>query len=458
MTVSELELREPQQTQTGTNKLITPLILIGFSIFYFTNVLIRASEKYFWFDELVTMYISRLPNLHGVEQVLAHKIDFNPLLFYVVTRASRAVFGENLIGLRVPQIIGFWILSLCLFRFVSRRAGWLAGLIAMVLPTTTGAFFYAYEARAHGIVLGFCGLALVCWQMAMEEPRKKQWLIWFSVSLLGAAMMHCYGLLIVIPFSIVEILQTLRSRRVNWQIWAALVAPSIIAVAVYIPLLRSYSSMLGGTSFTSIFPASVAQITSFYNFLLYPCIVLIVCALAVIAAGKWIGSRSDAREVQRSAPTVQEIVLAISFLALPVFGLLVAILVHSPFMARYFISAVAGVCILIGLGVGGRGRTRWPAIVLAAVMACSVGWQFSALLWHRYHGKGEPLFEPSTGLFLETTPGNPVTSHQIAIYGYAEVAADCSPTRPRVCLLDSLRAQPAFAPLLREPGQRRFRY
>jgi 4-amino-4-deoxy-L-arabinose transferase-like glycosyltransferase len=84
--------------------------------------------------------------------------DFNPPLFYLIQWDNRALFGEGLIALRLPEIVGFWIFSLCLFRFVSKRAGLLAGWVAMLIPSLSIAYYYAYEVRPHGLVLGFPGL------------------------------------------------------------------------------------------------------------------------------------------------------------------------------------------------------------------------------------------------------------------------------------------------------------
>jgi hypothetical protein len=142
-------------------------LLFGFSIFYFADVCLRASEKYFWYDEFFTLHLSRLPGFGVLWQALREGADFNPPLFYALTKASHAVFGTGQIGTRMPEIVGFWVFCLCLFAFVNRRAGAIAGSIAMLFPMLTGAFYYAYEARPYGVVLGFCGLAMFCWQRSL---------------------------------------------------------------------------------------------------------------------------------------------------------------------------------------------------------------------------------------------------------------------------------------------------
>src|SRR5580704_9894593 len=143
-------------------------VLFSFSALYFVVTCFCASQKLFWIDELYTLYLSRLPDMTSLWAALKQGVDFNPPLFYILTRLSESLFVEVLIAIRLPEIIGFWVFCLCLFRFVSTRTSVLAGAIAMLFPMVTTAWFYAYEARPHGIVLGFAGIALVCWQSAIR--------------------------------------------------------------------------------------------------------------------------------------------------------------------------------------------------------------------------------------------------------------------------------------------------
>src|SRR5579875_1143490 len=215
-------IRSARQPRNAALTWLPPLL---FSVLYFVDVIVRATEKYFWSDELVTLDICRLP-LHSLWPALSHGLDFNPLLFYLISKTSRVVFGESLVGFRVPEMIGFWIVCLCLYRFVNRRAGWLAGSIAMVMPVVTGVFFYAYEARPHALVLACGALALVCWQMTLEQPRSRLWLAGFSTSLFLAGLLHTYAVLLVLPFAIFELVRTVQLRRINWVMWTAIVLPA----------------------------------------------------------------------------------------------------------------------------------------------------------------------------------------------------------------------------------------
>src|ERR1700733_206895 len=153
--------------------------LILFGVFYLGLVL-PASFRPFWYDELFTYNVATLPGFRAMWDALRHGADLNPPFFYVVTHAAVSVFGPTEFGLRTPAIAGFLVMCCCLYAFVAHRAGACYGFIAMLLPVVTGALRWAFEARAYGLMLGFCGLALISWQRAAEASHR-------SVPLAGLA-------------------------------------------------------------------------------------------------------------------------------------------------------------------------------------------------------------------------------------------------------------------------------
>ncbi|MFL6415290.1 MAG: glycosyltransferase family 39 protein [Bryobacteraceae bacterium] len=390
-------------------------LLVAFSVIYFADMLLRASEKYWWYDELFTIYACRLPNFGALWNALSHGFDFNPPLFHILTNASQAVFGEGLISSRLPQILAFWVLCLSLFRFVSRRSGTVAGLIAMIFPLLTTASFYAYEARPHGIILGFAGLALVCWQMAIEQPNRRRWLVGFSGSLLLAFLLHCYALLIVAPFAVAELFRTVQSRRINWPRFVALTTPTVIAAATYIPLLLAYKSLAQGTDFEQGGQAGWGHVAYFYVFLLAPCILVMIFALAllVVNGAKFMGSLAPALARGGDQVAAVELVLALSFLALPAFGVVYAKIAHGPVIGRYFLPTVVGVSMVLGALFAKQRTALWVRVTLALVMVLTIGEPFGRLVWHRYHGWGENLTEPISGRPMNTTPGHPLDRYSM---------------------------------------------
>ena len=388
------------------------LSLLAFTLFYFADVCLRASAKYFWYDEILTLYFSRLPNLTVLWSALHTGIESNPPAFHLLTRAVNTMFGEGLITTRLPEIVSFWIVCLCLFKFVERRAGVLAGIIAMTLPMLTGAYYYAYEARPLIIVVAFCALALLCWDNATNFGGRKRWLIGFSLALFCAFMFHCYAILLVIPFGLAELVSDIRSHRVQWSFWIALSLPLVPAVALYLPLLRAFKAYTQGTDFILIFPPVWSQVFTFYSFLLLPCSVLLIIALALYAFDKANPLENHAQPVTLCF-TSRDMLVVLGLVLLPAFGVLVAQRIHSPYFSRYFLSALLGVCIPFAILTRAAESRRWTARLLALILICSLGLNFGRLLRHRMQGYGESLREPSTGLVLPTDPGHPLESQSL---------------------------------------------
>ncbi len=414
MSAVEAQVRPTRrERRTRLSTLFTYLPPILFSLFYFLVTYLRSSQKYFWFDEFATRDICRLP-MHSVLEVLRQGADFNPPLFFLVTKVSIALLGETLIGMRAPEIVGFWVLCLCIYSIVYRYSGWLAASVAMLLPMVTGAYYYAYEARPHGIVLGMCGLAFVCWQSAIGTSRPRRWLLLFSVCLLAAFLLHCYAILICIPFAVFEVVHFVQGRRIRWPMWISMAAPVSIAIAFYVPLLLSYRKYATNTDYQSLFPPSVGALSGFYVYLVAPCIFVILISVALFAIANVRGFRDSERSRPRTARgPMPEVIVSLGFLFLPVLGVILAVIVRGPFFGRYFLTTSLGLCVLIGLAAGLRHSVNWIAVVLATFLALPVLWNSAALLWHRSHGTAEDLAEPSTGFDMNSSLGGPLERYNL---------------------------------------------
>jgi hypothetical protein len=124
------------------------LWLLGcWTVFYLVVACVLTQEKPFWNDELFTFYISRQPRLPDVWSALLTGAEQIPPLFFMITRTFTAVLGPTQFGFRLPEILGFWLMSVSMFHFVRARSSATCALIAMTFPMVTAAFDYAYEAR-----------------------------------------------------------------------------------------------------------------------------------------------------------------------------------------------------------------------------------------------------------------------------------------------------------------------
>ena len=250
-----------------------------FHFLYLVSTFVVASRKLMWNDELFTFHIARLANVSELWSALMTGADQIPPVFYLITRASFFLFGINHLSIRLPEVVGFWIMSLCLYQFVSRRSSALYGFVAMLFPLVITAYDFAYEARPYGLVLGFCGLALLCWQSAAEGRYRKVSLIGLAVSCAAAVSTHYYGVLIFFPLALGEIVRSISRRRFDVPVWVAL-GLALIPLLLFIPLIEQ-----AGTYAANFWARPHwGSIPEFYYFLLIPALSPLVAVL-ILAAG-----------------------------------------------------------------------------------------------------------------------------------------------------------------------------
>jgi uncharacterized membrane protein len=100
--------------------------LLSCAFVYATGL--AAARRLLWFDELLTFYISRLPDSTSVVRALLDTAENHPPLDFVVRHVSLRVLGQSEFALRAASIIALWVGCLCLWSVVSKRTGTVAGL------------------------------------------------------------------------------------------------------------------------------------------------------------------------------------------------------------------------------------------------------------------------------------------------------------------------------------------
>ncbi len=329
-------------------------LLVVFLLSYLAATGYRATRKTLWYDEIFTATLSRLPDWSSLWGALMQGVDFNPPLFYLLTHGAERLAGAGPLGVRLPEVIGFGVFCLCLFRFVSLRTTVLGGLVAMIFPLCTSAYLYAFEARPHGVVIGCCGLAAVCWQGAASVASKRRvlWLVGLGTALAAAVLNHAYGVLVFVPLMMGELTRSILDRRVDRWMWLTILA-ALSACAAVIPLARRASAPeimgdWGGRWYTTFDLAVVRVIDSYVWHFAPAAVVLIVALLALVLTNRKGRSALSAasRQERLSRP---EIAVVGGLLLLPVFAAVLSLVTTSSLFERYSISVVGGVAVMLGL-------------------------------------------------------------------------------------------------------------
>jgi hypothetical protein len=336
--------------------------LYCFLMLFLTVSALRASSRAFWYDELFTYYVSHFPSMGAVWNGLKHGADLNPPLLYVATRTAFRLFGDGPVATRLPAMIGFLVMSVCLFLFVARRSNALYGFVAMLFPWITGAARYAYEARSYGMVMGFSALALVCWQSACERAHRGWALAGLTLSIAGALASHCYAFLLFVPLGLGELTRVSRTRRIDWPVWLSIGLPAPL-VLTYLPMLHINNGFLFNNA---KFEPRFASIWEFSVIVLGPALWpwLIGFAVVLLPARR----AGDGGEAPPARVPVHEIAAAAGLVAIPLCALLVAFAFTHVFETRYGLPAVMGLGILFAsLAYHRTANRRTTGVLLMAV-------------------------------------------------------------------------------------------
>jgi hypothetical protein len=346
-----------------------PYLLVLLSAVFLAVTVLQDWTRPLWNDELFTFYISRQNSLGDVWKALLTGAEQLPLFFFVIVRVSRAVFGNGPVALRLPETIGFLVMNISIFLFVRKRVPASYALLGFLFPSVTQAYYFAYEARPYGLVMGFGSLSMLCWQNAVDGRRRPLWIAGLALSLACALNCHYYAVLLLFPFGLAELVRYWERKRFDWGTSLA-IAASVLPLVFSLPVIRAASK------YSSHFWArpSWTLVISFYEDLLIPSGFALL--LIGIISGLVIYIRRDEGVEQSRVMRVpaHEFALALGFVLLPTVAIFVAKFVTGAFTSRYAIYAVIGVSILLAWSFARIGRSSyWLGLLLAGTVAfCSL--------------------------------------------------------------------------------------
>ena len=358
-------------------------ILLGYTI---VRNLLAALTKPFWFDEILTVLISRRPDLHSVWQSVGAAKDANPPGFYTVEHLLHVFAANPHIAYRLPSILAFCCMLACVFIYVRRRSG---GNIALIctgtLLLTPFLRPYAVEARPYSLVAACLALALVCYQRA---PRVS-WMVLMGAAFAAAESFHYYALFGFVPFGIAEFAAAIRLRRVRWAVWLAMAAGLLPLVAFW-PLLKGIQHYYGAHVWD---PPSLFATANVYSLLFKtnaPIALALVAALAVLVLWNPNASSSIESATDRIADTSHRW-LVVAFFSLPIVAFVVTSVMHGAYLERYVLPTLFALplsLVYVLRRLGRQGVALVALFVFSGVGAQEVFFWQSA--WHDLRNPSSP--------------------------------------------------------------------
>lgn len=402
-----------------------------------------AAARPFWFDELLTLAIASQPNLRDMWTAITRGFDSQPPLFYLLERACLRLPLRSEIALRLPSILCFPLLLLCVFSFLRERFGELmACLCTFVLLSTSLFHMYQIEARGYMLMNTCLAFAMVCYQR-LPSPR---WAAMLCFSLLLAESFHYYAVFAMVPFSLAEIVFLLSASKLRWYVWSALVFGALPALACW-PLLLTMKIYYGSQFFSRPgFSRWLLYYGSYFMTNYAFGIALAAVSGVAIAWSRLFTNRPSRRGISPKAAALAESTLLLGFVALPLILSVSMRLIHGSLLDRYALLATIG--IVSGLAsalslFGLRGIILFSLFAVLGIPATeTVFWSNKRTepLVHEYsiYSLGqfadiELLIRSAGYLSLPVVYAQPMSYSQVVRYSHTDL------TKRLVCLVSRVR-------------------
>jgi 4-amino-4-deoxy-L-arabinose transferase-like glycosyltransferase len=327
-------------------------ILVVFVFVWFN--LQKACTTPLWFDEFMTLFISRLSQFGEIWRAIP--ADGQPPLQYVITHVLLRVFGQSAFVLRSPELIAYMAAGVLAYRVVRRYTGPVPAMFAMVMVLDGGMVGrQAYTGRPYGLLLMFTALTFSCWQQAAgRESKRVAALVGVAVGVAGAVLSHHFGIVNVLFFlSVGETSRFTQRKRVDGSMFAAIVLGAL-PMLVNVPLAHASRAIFGDYLLRS---ANFPFKPTFGGLLIYLQLVPLFL-LALFGLFCLMDTRAGRRESAEMAggvetsrvPKYEWAACVALCLLLPVL-LLIAKFMTGGFADRYAIGASLGIAILCGWGL-----------------------------------------------------------------------------------------------------------
>jgi Dolichyl-phosphate-mannose-protein mannosyltransferase len=307
------------------------------ALFYFVTSLLIAAHRVFWFDELFTLHIARLPGLATIWTALGNGVDALPPTYYMLVRAFDSLFGPAEIAARLPSAIAMAVGLLAIFDCARRLTDGLHGLIALSVATCSFLPYYGYEARSYAIYFMLAAIALWLWVDDRLSTRTQAML--FGACFLVGVCFHYYFVMCLAPYFLWELLRWKPGQKPSAKLVGGIVG-SIVPVLVLSPLILSFSRKFAGGYWNR---PSFLELRAIYS-QLFPDGLFLLALIAIwIVLAK---SSSAAKEETETLPAMQSAeAVGWLFLVIPLAAFFVAEWKTNAFYSRYFIGVLPGVAV-----------------------------------------------------------------------------------------------------------------
>ncbi len=329
-------------------------------------------------DDLLEIWCDRVGSLAQLLHIQRNTpLVIDPFFYHGLTFVGIRLFGVTPFFLRLPSLLGFMVMQVCLFHFVRRIASAQVAVFALAFPMVTGGFMYTLQIRPYGVLLGLFGLAMLSWQTATRrEEGRTLALVVLGLSIAAVINSQYYGVLIMVPLCVGEAVRVWKRRRLDVPMLMSLGA-GLAGIVFLLPFMK------GAAEFRSHYKAGnvpYQSITQTYNFLVLGQSTfrqqtnhLLAVLLGVLVVLVLWGSIHQRRAKALRLPDA-EFAFVLTLAALPIFAYLLGHFVTHAMESRYALGALLGITVLLSIALIPVLRNRVTCSIVFALLFAWFSW------------------------------------------------------------------------------------
>jgi 4-amino-4-deoxy-L-arabinose transferase-like glycosyltransferase len=397
-------------------------------------------------DDLLELWgdnVSSVGQLLHVER--ATPIEIDPVVYPCLTFAEIRLFGVNPPVLRLPSLLGFLLMQVCLFYFVRRIASERAGGVALAFPAITGAFEYTMNIRPYGLLLGLFGLAMLSWSTAVRRDAHRTWaLVVLALTIAGAINTHYFGVLLLVPLGAAELTRTWQSRRLDLPVLISMGAGTA-GIVCFLPFLK------GAAGFRDHYQAGAVPlrvIAQSYNLILlghdvfskYTNHLLAIGLGLLILLVLW----GCLHQLRRKTLMLldAELVFLVTLAALPFVGFVLGRYVTHAMEPRYALGSIIGIAALLSIALVPLLRYKLIGqvafLLLCVVFVCKGIAGIYAEQRARQDGLSSLIVSPEIMAAVMASPSKLLYTQDIDLFGFAQFNEPDGDVRSHMALVYSM--------------------
>ena len=333
-------------TEFSARKSLAVLVLILLAVGL--QSALSAVSQPFWYDEILTVILCRLPSMSAIWAALRNAADTHPPGFFLLARLAHQLIPEDHLGYRLPSILGMLLAVSCVYLILSRRVTRLTALAGTAFLLCTDLTPFSYEARPYAFMVGCISLAILVWQRADDS---RLYCAALAFSLAAAVSLHYYAIFVWPAFGAGELAVWITRRRFRIIVWAAFVAGAC-PLLCFAGLLRQMATAYGQNFWAQ--PHFKQMYISYNNLLNVGSHWGVIFAIGIAATVIWTdlikarGNSNSSDLKRRPRVPIEEQVLALVLMGLPIIAVIAAMISHGGLTERHMLPAILGCTLALG--------------------------------------------------------------------------------------------------------------